>query len=80
MILLTIAGVAVTTFRWAEIRGFPARDPQGHLRADNVVRSIVMTGIMTFAVIFAGMPLFGMVVKVAQHNRAALASVARVQP
>jgi hypothetical protein len=55
---LAILGVGVTTFRWAAIRGMPARDRNGRLLVGNILRSLAMTGVMTLTVFAAGSPFF----------------------
>lgn len=55
---LAILGVGVTTFRWAAIRGTPARDRKGRFLVGNVLRSLAMTGVMTFAVVVVSSPFF----------------------
>jgi hypothetical protein len=63
---LAILGVGVTTFRWAGIRGIPARDREGHFQIENIVRSLAMTGVMTFAVFMASSPFFALAVVLAR--------------
>jgi len=58
IVWLAILGVGATTFRWAAARGMPARDREGHVLVGNVLRSLAMTGVMTFAVVVASSPFF----------------------
>ena len=63
---LAIMGVGITTFKWAAIRGYPARDSDGRLRFVPIARSVVMTGIMTLMVFLASTPIFILVVKLSR--------------
>jgi hypothetical protein len=58
---LAVFGVGVTTFQWAEIRGFPARNREGHVQVAHIARSLVMTWIMTVVVVIASSPIFVLV-------------------
>jgi hypothetical protein len=62
-----ILGVGVTTFRWAAIRGMPARDRNGRVLVGNVLRSLAMTGVMAFAVVVASTPFFVIVGELTQR-------------
>jgi hypothetical protein len=58
ILCLAVIGVGITTFRWAGTIGYPARDREGHVQVEHVFRTLAMTGVMTFVVIFASLPFF----------------------
>lgn len=53
---LAAAGVGVTTFNCADAIGYSARDREGRVQMNHVLRSFAMTGVMTFVVILASLP------------------------
>jgi hypothetical protein len=55
---LAVVGVGVTTFDWAGTIGYSARDRTGRVQVEHVIRALAMTGVMTFVVILASLPLF----------------------
>jgi hypothetical protein len=67
IVWLAVLGIGVTTFKWAGIRGFPALDREGHVQVAHVVRSLVMTGIMTVIIVLVSSPIFVLVGKLSRQ-------------
>jgi hypothetical protein len=63
---LAVVGVGVTTFRWATIRGFPAFDNEGRIQVEHIIRSLVMTGVMSVVVVLASAPIFLLVAELSK--------------
>jgi hypothetical protein len=49
--------VLKVTFAWGRLRGFPARQDDGHIAFSNVLRNLVMAAIMFGVILFAFAPL-----------------------
>jgi hypothetical protein len=63
---LAILGIGITTFRWGEVRGFPASSKSGALQLENVVRSLVMTAVMSVIVVLVSVPFISLLLHFAR--------------
>ena len=66
IVWLAIYGIGITTFKWAIIRGYPARGTDGRFRFVHIIRSILMTGVMTIVVFIASTPIFILVSEISR--------------